>query len=741
MHRHRQLLRHALTIIVIFWVATWASSTLLDGVDLVRLVWLPSGVAFAALALYGPRYWPGIVLAVMLSELPRWLVQPEAMLLSIVHNSVPTVLAAVLYRFIQSRLGHGIAVHRVHALVVAALTVALLSGATGALGMAVLHPPAVDQAWLNIMGKFALSSFFGVILVAPTWVALHHRDELRYSHNGMAGTSESVVWLAALCGVAAYVLLTPAVSFGRPVYLMTLPLLWSALRLPPVVTTLSTAATILGLLVISSNGWFGFEPISSWQAAMYVIAFLLAYALVPLFVMSLTQDLRGSAQRMLAQAHTDELTGLPNRVGFSARFRAEIARYPGASFALLYIDIDNFKLVNDVASHTAGDALIRALAGIIRGHLFSRDLIARTGGDEFALLLIAPRDEHIDVIAERIRQAVALYRHQWDGGVFATTCSIGVVAFDTTCADYDGLLAKADAACFSAKSAGGNRVVQVSPDPGVADAHTEAMRAVLRIERAIEHDEFVLYCQSIVPLADHGESRRHYEVLLRKREHDSGRIVAPAEFIAAVERFNFGPRLDRYVLDRTLRWLEANPAWCEDTALCGINLTAASVEDADFLTFVRERLARSTVSAQKLCFEITEGSAVRDLGDARRFIEAMRALGVRIALDDFGTGFCSFAYLGALPVDYVKIDGSFVREITRSALALSIVRSITDIARSAPFTTIAEFVEDDAICEQLVQLGVDFAQGYAIDKPQPIESYFATPTPVAAVLAGVAPAA
>lgn len=729
----RQVLRNMLALMAIFVVATWVSNGLLAGVDRVRLVWLPSGVAFAALALFGLRYWPGVVLAVVLSELTRWFVQPEAMLLSIVHNTVPAVLAAAVYRQLQSRLRPHVAVFRVYALMLAAVTVALLSAVTGSLALALLHLPASDRVWLDAMGKFALSSFFGVILVAPTWVVLHHRAEMAVDRNGMAGAVESLLWLFALFGVAAYVLLTPAVSFGRPVYLMTLPLLWSALRLPPAVTTISTAATILGLLVTASNGWFGFEPITGWQTAMYVIAFLLAYSLVPLFVMSLTQDLRGSARRMLAQARTDELTGLPNRVGFSARFREVLAQHPNASFALLYIDIDNFKLVNDVASHAAGDTLIRALAGVVRGHLSPRDVIARTGGDEFALLLVSVRGESVQTLAERIRQAVALYRHQWDGGAFATTCSIGVVAFDSDHANYDALLAKADAGCFSAKSAGGNRVVVVSPDPEIEDAHTQSMRAVLRIERAIERDDFVLYCQSIVPLADRGETRRHYEVLLRKRDPETGRIVPPDEFIPAVERFNLGPRLDQYVLDRVLRCLEANPAWCDDTALCGINLTAASVENADFLAFVRERLKRSTVPANRLCFEITEGSAVRDLGDARRFIEAMRALGCRIALDDFGTGFCSFAYLGALPVDYVKIDGSFVREIAHAPLALSIVRSITDIARSAAFTTIAEFVEDEAIRAQLVLLGVDFAQGYAIDKPQPIESYFTAATPGAAV--------
>ncbi|PKM05657.1 MAG: hypothetical protein CVV15_11130, partial [Gammaproteobacteria bacterium HGW-Gammaproteobacteria-5] len=236
---NRQVLRNAITIIVIFWAATLASTGLLDGVDRVRLVWLPSGVGFAALALYGLRYWPTIAVAVMLSELSRWFVQPEVMLLSIVHNTVPAVLAAGVYRHLQSRLRSHVAVYRVYALMLAAMVVALLSALTGLLSL--LHLQTSDQAWLDAMGKFALSSFFGVILVAPTWVVLHHSAEMAAVRNGMAGAVESLLWLVALCGVAAFVLLTPGMSFGRPVYMMTLPLLWSALRLPPPVTTISTA--------------------------------------------------------------------------------------------------------------------------------------------------------------------------------------------------------------------------------------------------------------------------------------------------------------------------------------------------------------------------------------------------------------------------------------------------------------------------------------------------------------------
>ena len=213
--------------------------------------------------------------------------------------------------------------------------------------------------------------------------------------------------------------------------------------------------------------------------------------------------------------------------------------------------------------------------------------------------------------------------------------------------------------------------------------------------------------------------------MIRLWDPETQTLLMPGQFVPAAERFRMGPQLDQYVLGRALRWLEENPAWLDEVESCSINLCAASVEDPGFIAFLHDRLGSSTVPPHKLCFEITETSAVRDLAEAQTFIDGVHQLGCRLSLDDFGTGFCSFAYLDSLEVDYFKIDGSFVRKINDSVLSLSIVRAIADIARAIDKKTVAEFVETPELRDRLAELGVDYAQGYAMHKPTPIEAYFA----------------
>jgi EAL domain-containing protein (putative c-di-GMP-specific phosphodiesterase class I) len=250
------------------------------------------------------------------------------------------------------------------------------------------------------------------------------------------------------------------------------------------------------------------------------------------------------------------------------------------------------------------------------------------------------------------------------------------------------------------------------------------MRWALRLNEALENDRFELFCQSISPLQSLNGHERHFEILLRMRDAETGDLLPPGYFIPAAERFGLGMKLDTHVLDRTLRWFERNPSAAEKVELCSINLCAASLDDERFLAFLQARLAKSSMPPERLCFELTETSALRDLARAQHFIKAVRALGCRFALDDFGTGFCSFGYLRSLDVDYFKIDGSFVRDVETSPVALAIVRSIADIGRVLHKQTIAECAETEAIRRCLVGLGVDYAQGYALDEPMPIARYF-----------------
>lgn len=401
--------------------------------------------------------------------------------------------------------------------------------------------------------------------------------------------------------------------------------------------------------------------------------------------------------------------------------------------ALAYIDVDQFKVVNDVASHAAGDELIRVLAGALGSQLDDDELLARIGGDEFGLLLRRSDAQRAARRLESMRERVAELRVPWNEHVMSTSISIGVVPFRAAGQAFDELLGRADAACFTAKELGGNRVQTASlgdhRNDEAVHARTSAMRWAMRLNTALEHGHFRLFCQSIASLHPNELHGRHFEVLIRMHDVENNTLLLPGSFIPAAERFHLGARLDRYVVEHTLAWLESHPVDAADVEACSINLSAASVNSDDFERFVQQRIAASPLNPRQICFELTETSAVRDLARAQRFIQTVRGLGCRFALDDFGTGFCSFAYLQALDVDFFKIDGSFVRRLMDSPLSLAIVRSIADIARVMDKQTIAECAESDAIRHRLAELGVDFAQGYAIDEPQPIDAYFSKAMP------------
>ena len=430
---------------------------------------------------------------------------------------------------------------------------------------------------------------------------------------------------------------------------------------------------------------------------------------------------------LIQRANTDPLTGLANRNAFEEQVRAALAEPGAPPMALAYLDLDHFKLINDTASHVAGDSMIRGVAGVIEAHRHRDDLLARTGGDEFALLLRNCSPMVAEDRARALLRAIEGYRCGWDGQMLATTASVGLVCCQPGQSDYAQLLSQADAACFTAKEQGGNRVCMASLDGGELLDRTAAMKWVVRIRESLEHHALELHCQSIVPLRAGLNDGRHFEVLLRLRDPRTGELMMPGRFMPAAERFHLGTRIDREVIGQTLDWMEANPAAAATVRTCSINLSGDALIDDAFIGFVAERLRRGGFAGSKLCFEVTETSAVRDLARAQRFITEMRGLGCRFALDDFGTGFCSFNYVQALDVDYFKIDGSFVRDMDTSPLSLAVVRSINEIAHVLGKHSIAEHTESDAQRRSLAALGVDYAQGHAIDRPLPIASYFAAP--------------
>ncbi|MEW6638999.1 MAG: EAL domain-containing protein [Pseudomonadota bacterium] len=427
--------------------------------------------------------------------------------------------------------------------------------------------------------------------------------------------------------------------------------------------------------------------------------------------------------RLSWQASHDALTGLANRREFERRLEAAMARTHEAAddevHALMFLDLDQFKIINDTCGHAAGDKLLCQIAAVLPLHLQPRDLFARLGGDEFAVLLENCEIDRASDIAETLRQAVQNLSFSWNGSAFNITASIGLVATARGRASLDEVVRTADLACYMAKEKGRNRVQLHDPSDSELLHRFGEMAWVQRIHEALEEQRLCLYAQTIAPLGEESEAGGHVELLLRLRDKE-GRLVAPGDFIPAAERYGLMPMLDRWVVSRAFKTL-ADRFGGAGLATCAINLSGATFNDEKFIDFIRAQFELYRIPPSMICFEITETSAIASLDSANRFIGLMKQLGCRFALDDFGAGMSSFAYLKHLPVDYLKIDGSFVRDMLDDPIDRAIIEMINRIGKVMGKRTIAEFVENDAILDALRAIGVDYAQGYGIGRPEPFE--------------------
>lgn len=423
-------------------------------------------------------------------------------------------------------------------------------------------------------------------------------------------------------------------------------------------------------------------------------------------------------RKLSYHASHDILTGLVNRREFEQRLDHALksARAREASYAMCYLDLDQFKIINDNCGHSAGDGMLGQVGALLKSKVRWRDTVARLGGDQFGILLEAcSRDEAMRT-ADVLREAVRNYRFTWNERSFRLSASVGVVPITTDSDDVAGILSAADAACAAAKEAGRNRIYSFQENDLDLMRRRREMQWAARINNALEEGRFELYRQMIQPL-QRNEPGLHYELLLRMRD-EQGKIIAPDQFIAAAERYNITPSIDRWVIENALRWLVSEADEREKLAMCSINLSGQSLGDDKFLPFVIDQFHRSGIDGSKICFEITETAAVASFSQANRFIQALKELGCRFALDDFGTGLSSFGYLKHFPVDFLKIDGSFVKEILHDPIDREMVRSINEIGHLTGKQTIAEFAENQEIIDMLRSLGVDYAQGYGIAMPQ-----------------------
>lgn len=440
-------------------------------------------------------------------------------------------------------------------------------------------------------------------------------------------------------------------------------------------------------------------------------------------------EARALASELSHRATHDELTGLINRSEFERRLSNLVteSRHSDAEHALCFLDLDQFKVINDTCGHIAGDELLRQLGRQLSKLTRKHDTLARLGGDEFGILM-----EHCDVqqahrVADEIRKVVESFQFVWESQMFTIGVSIGMTRIDQQTINATEILKQADSACYAAKRSGRNCVYLYQDDDAQLVEQAGEFRWVNEIKEALNQSRMALFVQPIICL--HSQRKKRYEVLVRLRTRQ-GKLITPGAFLPTAERFNLSDRVDRWVIDEVVKWLNEHHQQLNSIEHLAINLSGASLGNRHLLEHIVQSLGKARFDPSLLSFEITETAAIANLREATYFINSLTELGCQFALDDFGSGLSSFGYLKNLPVNAIKIDGMFVRDIIDDPFDAEMVKAINDIGHVMQLETIAEFVENAAILSKLQEIGVDFVQGFHLGKPEPIQTILENDTSV-----------
>jgi diguanylate cyclase (GGDEF)-like protein len=438
-----------------------------------------------------------------------------------------------------------------------------------------------------------------------------------------------------------------------------------------------------------------------------------------------TTEARRLNSKLTYQALHDGLTGLYNRSEFDRRLRSLLSRTyeeDDLLHGLLYMDLDQFKVVNDSCGHMAGDELLRQISERLQQRIRPGDTLARLGGDEFGVLINVSTAEQINSIANELREEVEDFRFVWDNKTFTLGVSIGMVMIDRYSENPDILLSMADRACYAAKESGRNKVRLYQPNDIEMLRRNRDTQWVSKLRDAMRSDGLQLAMQRIVPVNSETRSGEIYEILVGMLNARGERISA-SSFLPAAERYTLMPELDRWIVSHVFSWLSRNPTHLEHLEHCMINLSGQTLNDDNFPGYVLAQMERKGIPPKKICFEITETAAISNLARTAELIKALKSEGCSFALDDFGSGMSSYTYLKYLPVDYIKIDGVFVRDIVKDRIDRAMVQSINDIGHIMGKRTIAEYVENQQILALLNEIGVDYAQGFGIARPLPLTDF------------------
>jgi diguanylate cyclase (GGDEF)-like protein len=620
----------------------------------------------------------------------------------------------------------------------------------GALATLVLTGIVVILMWGRMDGRVLLLWGAGSAIVEGARLILALRFRRRPREPGerfawmlaalLPATASGLLW-GALCVYLAHVGNDWALMmiFALPVALMALAAANYALQrtvhaahivlaaTPSVLILLAQADTDVKLAGVALAGLTVMSLYSGQLTAQRVRENLaLRHATVELEArLRVIHEHIGSApgvDRLLSfQTSHDPLTGLINRREFEKRLGSAVTSAAGGGrrHAICYLDLDHLEMVNDTCGHRAGDAVLRQVAARLQTLVRGTDVLARMSGDQFAALLTDCSLDNATAVGENLREAVRNLRFPWEDHVFQVSTSVGVASIDVTTPHFADALSAAHAACLVARQEGGDRVRSYQPSDLAHGHHHHLVRWMQKVREAVESSRFQLLVQEIVPLERNAGHERHGELLVRMLD-ENGSLVAPHTFLSAAERYNLMPAVDRWVIQHTFAALDNGCDALSSLDLCAINLSGQSLSDPELLGYVTDLLDSASFSSGRLCFEITETAVVENFEAARAFIHALKQRDCRFALDDFGSGMSSYSYLKNLPVDYLKIDGSFVRGMLEDPIDRAVVESINQIGHDLNMKTIAEFAESDEILAALSELGVDYAQGAAIGEPRPV---------------------
>ena len=458
---------------------------------------------------------------------------------------------------------------------------------------------------------------------------------------------------------------------------------------------------------------------STRQLLFALTGFALLFSL--LVARTVINHVSAKNRQLAYQASHDPLTGLINRHEFECRVERAIqnAKVQATTHTLLYLDLDQFKIVNDTCGHAAGDELLQQLSQLLLGSVRHRDTLSRLGGDEFGMLFEnCPLDKAVE-IANSLLTSIQEFNFTWGESSFTLGISIGVVPIDHSTSDIASAMSAADSACYIAKEAGRNQLqIAHMGDRRLQQRHGE-MQWASRLTRALEKDQFTLYFQPIIPCANKSRHYTYLEILVRLID-DDGTVIAPGAFLYAAEKYNMVSSIDRWVIEHSMAWLAETEKSDGRPITISINISGQTIGSPDMLKFIIDKMEETGAPAGQIIFEVTETAAIENITSATSFMLTLRGCGFRFSLDDFGSGLSSFTYLKKLPVDFLKIDGAFVRDILSDPVDYAMVRSINELGQLLGKETIAEFVETTGLADELERMGVNYVQGYAFAKPRPL---------------------